>query len=262
MSMLNDLDYENSKIINTDLVTLAPINNIRNAKKTNFGEAFNIISDKDLMQAINQENSHEEEKLSKSSPAVLALLRSPDYDKISVIDENSDLEKLNFKHAYSALRVKFNLPETIKYPSLPINLDKTITVYPLQGEGIVTGLEYLSAKNILKEALKDLTKYFEDPELRREELKQLEKQFFIRIITGTFIPFGKDKPFFNVINELQENRRAHPKKSALERIYKDLGNMLYGKTVCGISNNRKFDARTRLMKAMTGNELANPIIGA
>ena len=54
----------------------------------------------------------------------------------------------------------------------------------------------------------------------------------------------------------------HPKKSAMERIFKDLGNMLYGKTVCGISNKRKFDTRLETMNAMKGNYLANPIIGA
>jgi hypothetical protein len=48
----------------------------------------------------------------------------------------------------------------------------------------------------------------------------------------------------------------------MERIYKDLGNMLYGKVVCGISNKRVFDARTDTMKAMIGNDLSNPILGA
>ena len=48
----------------------------------------------------------------------------------------------------------------------------------------------------------------------------------------------------------------------MERIYKDLGNMLYGKVVSGISNKTSFDARTETMKSMTGNNLTNPIIGS
>jgi hypothetical protein len=47
----------------------------------------------------------------------------------------------------------------------------------------------------------------------------------------------------------------------MERIYKDLGNMLYGKIVCGIANKRVYDARKDEMKTMIGNDLSNPIIG-
>ena len=47
----------------------------------------------------------------------------------------------------------------------------------------------------------------------------------------------------------------------MERIYKDLGNMLYGKTVCGISNKRSFDSRHEMMSSLKGGQLANPIIG-
>ncbi|KAG0632610.1 hypothetical protein HOY80DRAFT_1026807 [Tuber brumale] len=36
----------------------------------------------------------------------------------------------------------------------------------------------------------------------------------------------------------------------MERTYKDLGNMLYGKIVCGISNKKVYDARTLDMKTM------------
>jgi len=92
----------------------------------------------------------------------------------------------------------------------------------------------------------------------------ISKAPFVKVLYGFYIPFKKDGylPFYKVINELQANRRKHPKKSAMERIFKDLGNMLYGKTVCGISNKRKFDTRLETMNAMKGNYLANPIIGA
>jgi hypothetical protein len=48
----------------------------------------------------------------------------------------------------------------------------------------------------------------------------------------------------------------------MERIYKDLGNMLYGKIVCGIANKKVYDARIDDMKTMLGNDLSNPILGA
>jgi hypothetical protein len=100
------------------------------------------------------------------------------------------------------------------------------------------------------------------------KLEDLYKKYYVRISYGSVIPFKKnskneliEKPFFSVINDLQRNRRQHPKKSAMERMYKDLGNMLYGKVVCGISNKRSFDSRYEVMKAMEGGFLTNPMIG-
>jgi hypothetical protein len=81
--------------------------------------------------------------------------------------------------------------------------------------------------------------------------------YYINILDGAFIPFKTikldeketiiEKPFYNVINDLQAKRRQarslSGKGSAMERIYKDLGNMLYGKVVSGISDKKTFDAR-------------------
>jgi hypothetical protein len=141
------------------------------------------------------------------------------------------------------------------FPPIPVQLDKKLSIYPLQGESLITGLEYLSAVNILNQELRNI--------------KGIQRnKYYIKIISGTFIPFdtNKNSPFYPVINDLQENRRKWRnltgKKSAMERIYKDLGNMLYGKVVCGISNKRSYDSRLLQMKSMTGGFLSNPIIGA
>ncbi|RPA88519.1 hypothetical protein L873DRAFT_1796610 [Choiromyces venosus 120613-1] len=193
----------------------------------------------------------EHKEMSEQFPNVAMLCGNPDYSRVEYIHPKSELKNWNFKKGYSALRVKFIFPKSMLYPPLPVTLDKNITIYPLSGETTITGLEFLSAKNILK--LLNV-----DP-----------KTYYIQILHGVYIPFktklveneqeqGKltkvldYKPFFNVINELQYNRRQHPKKSAMERIYKDFGNMLYGKVVCGISNKRSFDARSNLMTAMKG----------
>jgi len=152
------------------------------------------------------------------------------------------------------------------YPPLPVSLDKDITVYPLSGNTLITGLEYLSAKNIMELALKD---------------EQYGWKYKIKVLHGVFIPFASEiietedgkkieqlkyKPFFNVIKELQANRAKWKsltgKGSAMERIYKDLGNMLYGKVVSGISNKTSFDPRTESMVAAKDNFLTNPIIGS
>ncbi|KAG0632674.1 hypothetical protein HOY80DRAFT_1116255 [Tuber brumale] len=263
---IDDLDYDdvfdkeiqkfqNSQ--NTSLDTLAYSNS--HSDSTLEAKKRNFVVVKDLMDALNKENSfvQEHQELSEISPAVMSMINNPDYKNIDRIDQNTNIDNLNLVDSYSALRVNFNLPSNIKFPPIPVNLNK-LTIYPLQGESLITGLEYISARNILNSALKQICD--NDSKL----LESLKKQFFIKVISGVMIPFKPNgyKPFFNVINELQANRRKHPKKSALERIYKDLGNMLYGKTVAGINNNRKYDARYRMMKPTTGGHLTNPIIGA
>jgi hypothetical protein len=199
---------------------------------------------------LNQEEFDSEEMaLANLFNPVSALCGDPDYSKQCILYPNTNVNDVDFKKGYSTLRVKFKFPKSVIYPPIPVQLDKNITIYPSEGEALITGLEFITAKNILKQAL---------------ALDNTAKGY-VKIITGNFIPFNTKEnaisPFFNVINELQANRRAHPKKSAMERIYKDLGNMLYGKVVCGISNKRSFDSRLLQMKAMTGNYLANPIIG-
>ncbi|KAG0122318.1 hypothetical protein HOY82DRAFT_643741 [Tuber indicum] len=224
-----------------------PVPIIDSIKETRLKKEFSL---EDFYLNLNKE------KENKFLDVPASLIGDPDYNKIVHITD-SNVEKINFMNCYSALRVSFTFPDNIKYPPLPVNLDKNITIYPLSGESLITGLEFFSAKNVLNDALIEMGK-----DLDYTEQLDLRKQYCIKIIHGSAIPFKEGyKPFYNVINELQANRRMHPKKSANERIYKDLGNMLYGKLVSGINNNRKYDARTRFMKALIGNDITNPIIG-
>ena len=192
----------------------------------------------------------QEEQLSPVLTDLLTNVKTPDYNKAQFITKGKGLD---FKNAYSAVKVQFNLPATIKYPPIPVQLDKNITIYPLQGESLITGLEYKSAINILNMELLNI------PRSER-------KKYFVNLIYGAYIPFKEgDGPFYNLINELQSNRRFHKKLSGkgspMEKIYKDLGNMLYGKIVCGISNKRNYSSRLEQMTSLKGNFLANPIIG-
>jgi len=204
------------------------------------------------------------EQLSALTPDISTLCGNPAYDKATNLN-NYNASKIDFTQSYAALRVKFKFPASIKYPPIPVALDKNITIYPLEGETLISGLEYLSAKNILRQELYRMstTKYI--------KIEDLNKTYFINVIYGYNIPFEKhkdelvNKPFFEIINVLQSNRRLHKKLSgkgsAMERIYKDLGNMLYGKVVCGISNKRNYDSRLLQMTTISGNFLTNPIIG-
>jgi hypothetical protein len=106
-----------------------------------------------------------------------------------------------FLENYVVLKVNFEFPEGTKFPSIPVSLGGTSMVYPLTGtDAIITGPEYLLAKS------------------------QKCKFYFL---TGVVTPWKKssegeeggdfDKPFFNVINKVQSERRKH-KKGTLQNM--------------------------------------------
>jgi hypothetical protein len=51
-------------------------------------------------------------------------------------------------YSYTAIEVKnFQFLEKITYPSIPCYSDEITTVYPLSGKGVLSGSEYITAKN-------------------------------------------------------------------------------------------------------------------
>ena len=208
----------------------------------------------------------EAERIAALAESIIPEMGDPDYNRGKWIHPKSDLTNMDFLKSYSALKVKFVFPKEVSYPPLPVTLDESITIYPSSGVTLVTGLEYLSACSILN---KTIDRFGLSP-----------KEYYIEILYGAYIPFktrieeqpdgSKSEvmsysPFFELINELQANRKmwkkATGKGSAMERIYKDLGNMLYGKIVCGIANKKSYDVRSDSMTTMIGNDLSNPILG-
>jgi hypothetical protein len=78
----------------------------------------------------------------------MAACGNPDY-KRGVILNKEGLNSKNDKeilYSYTVVKCSFKFRESVKYPSLPCYLDETATVYPLEGEGVFTGIEYLLAK--------------------------------------------------------------------------------------------------------------------
>jgi hypothetical protein len=177
-------------------------------------------------------------------------LGNPDYNNIKFVTGDPKLiDNHTLLTSYSAFYVNFSFDNNVRYPVCPTTPDKNTTVYSSQGNAWITGPELIVAKNLKAK---------------------------INIIQGYIIPWeigivdGKtdfiNKPFHDSIINILHNRHkaklSHGKKSAMERIWKDIGNMIYGSVVAGISNKRKFDARTQLMKKINGGVLTNPIIGS
>jgi hypothetical protein len=154
----------------------------------------------------------ETERVGALAENILTLAGQPDYSKGTLVHPGTDMSKLNFKDSYSALKIKFCLPQSVAYPPFPVTLDESITIYPYSGVTLVTGLEYLTGLNIL------------NSEIGR--LGLTSKEYFIEILHGAYIPFKKDlvdsvsddgtptkeevpsySPFFEVIQELQQQRK-------------------------------------------------------
>jgi len=50
--------------------------------------------------------------------------------------------------SYTALKIKFKFPDTVKYPNLPVRLDLNSVIFPLEGETFCTGNEFYLAMRL------------------------------------------------------------------------------------------------------------------
>lgn len=78
------------------------------------------------------------------------MLGDPNYDlarrispsEIKVMTDNELL------YSYTTIEVEnYRFPGSINYPSIPCYSDEVTTVYPLTGKAILTGSEYIAARN-------------------------------------------------------------------------------------------------------------------
>jgi len=86
-------------------------------------------------------------------PTAMAMLEYPDWDQKQMIGELTGEEfqskfKFDLINSYTALKIKFEFPLTVKYPNIPVRLDFTSVVFPLTGESFCTGHEFLLAMNL------------------------------------------------------------------------------------------------------------------
>lgn len=162
----------------------------------------------------------------------------------------SDLESLSDEdiiNSYLVINCTFKFPDTVKYPSIPCYVDETTTVYPLNGEAVLTGPEYILARN--QSCVINITEIYRVPFKQRFDKETNAKSYI-------------DLPFRGVIEELQAKRRESPKGTIGNAMYKDMANSIYGAVVRGMSDKRKFDIKTGGMVRMNATELSNPIIAS
>lgn len=167
----------------------------------------------------------------------MATLGHPEYSAGRILNakELLKMKDEDIINSYTIVSGKFKFPKEVKYPSIPVYVDETTTAYPLSGVCTITGIEYVLAKN--------------------QGCKFDFKEIY-------WIPFGDEKPFELILNEVQAKRREYPKGDINNLLYKELGNSIYGNTVRGISNKRKFDIKSGAYLNLDPCELSNPLIGS
>lgn len=166
---------------------------------------------------------------------VMSVVGEPDYKNTKELkgDQLKNMADSELINSFTVISGKFEFPKLVKYPSIPVKLNEDITVYPLKGDCVITGIEYVLARN------------------------QGCKFQNIKVINT---PFGKEYPFKDIIKEVQHMRRQYPSGSILNMLYKEMGNSIYGNTVRGISNKRKFDIKSGHLLRMEPGKLSNPLI--
>lgn len=124
----------------------------------------------------------------------MAHLTLPDYNDGRIITV-SDIESMTTEEllkGYVSINGTFTFPSTVKYPYIPCYLDSSTMVYPLQGKCLLTGPEYLLAKNQGAE-IHVKSAFYIPPTIETKRVAGIE------ISTPV-------KPFSNIIQDLQSKR--------------------------------------------------------
>jgi hypothetical protein len=195
----------------------------------------------------------------------MATLSLPCYPAGALI-EPSSIEKWtskDFLTGYLIVNGTFKFPTTVKYPSIPCYIDETTTIYPLEGSCLLTGPEYLLAKN--QGCVIDIKSIFYIPpktEVVPEKLQTKTKKTTTTKTSLDKIEYQEIQPFHSIIKEIQKLRRENKKGTILNLLYKEMGNSIYGNLVRAMSNKKSFDSLTGQFIKVPGTELSNPILAS
>jgi len=121
-------------------------------------------------------------------------LGTPDYLKARCMkfDEFNKLTTKEIIYSYIIIKGSFSFPKEVLYPSIPCYVDESTVVFPRSGDCLLTGAEYILAKN--------------------QKCKIGIQEIF-------YVPFVKKSyPFKGCINEVQRLRRLYPKMAIENRL--------------------------------------------
>ena len=188
--------------------------------------------------------------LASAYSTAMTHLTLPDYNRGRVLEAKmvDSMTTEQLLQGYLVVDALFKFSPEIKYPSLPCYIDKTATVYPLQGSCVLTGPELVLARQ--QNCKIDIKSAFYIPGTYKE--KVLGKQTINIPIT----------PFMEIIQDLHAKRRDYPKGHVLNSLYKELTNSIYGNVVRGMGNKLNFDTKTGTTVRTYATEMSNPVLAS
>lgn len=100
-----------------------------------------------FMYGIDRTTEWYDHDLKGAYTTVMCLLGNPDYKNATVLTYYKfiHMDKLQLLYSYTILKAVFKFPDDVKFPNIPVFVDKDTTVYPLEGEAILTYAEYITA---------------------------------------------------------------------------------------------------------------------
>lgn len=166
--------------------------------------------------------------------ACMVGLREIDYEASRQVDSIEDLDFL-LGDVCSIASVEFEFPEDTRYPCLPVRMESGL-VFPLSGQSVCTGHEIEVALNL------------------GVKVKKLK---------GFIFPWKHENRIFETfVTKIRDHRLSHKAKSFLERLWKEIGNSLYGKQAQGLRGKNGFDVESGLSEPLPYTALTNPFYSA
>jgi len=168
--------------------------------------------------------------------AILNSLRTLDYDAMFMTRVPEDFNE----DVCGAARVEFDFPDTVSYPCMPVRASNNCLSFPRKGTSYATAPEIAVA---------------------------LSLKANLTIIQGFIVPFKVDadgKPskriFSSFMTLVREKRDKYKKLGDVfnEKMWKELGNSVYGKLAQGLRAKTAFDVQVGYSKQTPASDLTNP----
>ena len=210
----------------------------------------------------------------------MSFLGHPQYHLIRFLNQQAmeNLPLRDYFRNYIVVEARFSHPDEVKFPGIPQNVDDTTTIYPKSGNGVMTGYEFLLAKNLgceLKNVHAMVIPFKTESEIATPYKKaaaggggasDILTENFVNSLKTEDIKSVNDykeyAPFMEIVNRVQAERRKHSKKTFENAFYKLLGNAGYGLISQGLGGKRKFDIKTNDMTIMNAGLFSNPVLAS
>lgn len=161
-----------------------------------------------------------------------AMIKPLNYAGLRQVFTTDDFANGVFGLAY----VSFQFPSDTRFPCLPVRTEAFGLVYPLSGKSHCTAPEIELAVSM---------------------------GATVEIIVGFVIPWMDEGNVFQpFMRNVRLKRSMYPKNSFQERMWKEIGNSLYGKLAQGLSGKTAFDVANGINSDIPASKITNPYYAA